>query len=223
MSEPSDSIECFHEPIYRNADDEKSHWSQSKPMSFTEQLEKWNKVRESLYSQNGWCSQNVNQISKWDVGDLNSSQSQSINQQKQSHETGTNIWEHLSQHTIKPCLIVPDPSAVCYAPHSNEWENKGAIPKRFNLENINCLSMNTSNFEFSYGSHSRTPQLNATVCDTIATSTEHEDAVNLALRLKLETMNLDAEGKNCTPNLNQISNCQITKQYQVDCLPQAFS
>lgn len=239
MSQPSDSVACYHEPMYSNAADEKSDWSKSKPMSFSEQLEKWNKVRQSLYSQSGWCSTNVNQISKWDVGDLDS-KSQSINQQKHRHETGTNIWNaNLSQKTMKPCPIVPDTStavvtaatvaSTCYAPQLelDEWKSKGAIPKMFNLGNINCLSMNASNFEFPYGSPSQTPQLNTTVfhdCDTNDSTTEHADDVNLALRLQLETMNLDTDTTNRAPNLNQISNiCQIPKQYQVDCLPQAFS
>lgn len=34
---------------------------------FTEQLEKLNKVRESIWSPYGWSSQNVNQSSKWSV------------------------------------------------------------------------------------------------------------------------------------------------------------
>lgn len=84
MSQPNDSVACLHDSTYNNGTNE---WSKPKPISFTEQLEKWNKVRQSLYSQNGWCSTNVNQISKWDVGDLDAG-SHSINMQQHSHETG---------------------------------------------------------------------------------------------------------------------------------------
>lgn len=90
MSESSDSVACYRESMYSNASNVKSEWPKSKPMSFTEQLEKWNKVRQSLYSQNGWCSTNVNQISKWDVGDLDA-KPQPVNMQQHSHETGINI------------------------------------------------------------------------------------------------------------------------------------
>lgn len=87
MSQPNDSVACFRDSMYNNATNGTNAWSKPKPMSFTEQLEKWNKVRQSLYSQNGWCSTNVNQISKWDVGDLDAG-SQPINMQQHSHETG---------------------------------------------------------------------------------------------------------------------------------------
>lgn len=137
---------------------------------------------------------------------------------------GTNIWNaNLSQPTIQPCPNVPDSS-----PQLTDWKNTGAIPKMFNLGNMNCLT----NYEFPYSSPSQTtPQLNANVfhdCDTSKSSEQNIDDVNLALRLQLETMHLDAnfsgESENHPSNINQISNiCQISNQYQVDCLPQAFS
>lgn len=99
----------------------------------------------------------------------------------------------------------------------------------FNLGNLNCLT----NYEFPYDSPSQMPQRNNNAnvfhdCDTTGTSEQNIEDVNLALRLKLETMHLDPafndDTKNHPPNMNQISNiCQMPNQYQVDCLPQAFS
>lgn len=265
MSQTNDAVGCFSETgMYGNDIGDKCEWTKSKPMSFTEQLEKWNKVRQSLYSQNGWCSTNVNQISKWDVGDMGAmSNNSASHMQQHSHETGTNIWNanlsHQPQqqpiHMNQPCPLVPDSSTSAINPTSPQptptqmadWKSTGAIPKMFHLRNMNCLSVN-ANIEFPYGSSSQTPQLNANVfhdCDTLENATnttttvasattdaitDDKDDVNVALRLQLDTMNLGTEfcdniTTNRTPNLNQISNnlCQIPKQYQVDCVPRAFS
>lgn len=84
-------------------------WPKTKPINVAEQLEKWNKVRQSLYSQNGWCSENVSQISKWDVGDFDKTGltppiNMQRNIQRDGYETGTNIWNmNLShQHGNEP-------------------------------------------------------------------------------------------------------------------------
>lgn len=62
-------------------------------ISFSEHLEKLNKVRESLYSQNGWSSTNVNQTSKWVVDMENNSVKDNICKFT-NNETGT-IFEWL--------------------------------------------------------------------------------------------------------------------------------
>lgn len=264
MNEPNDLItSCYSDAVYSTS------WPKTKPISVTEQLEKWNKVRQSLYSQNGWCSENVNQISKWDVGDSDKNGSMPpINMHKDSYETGTNNWNvNLSdhQHGSEPYPPVQNPfcnvsnttvaaaAAATMSMSTNtppqqltHWENTGTIPKMFynnNPTNLNCLSVNApSNFEFpTTGSSSQqiaSPEnQNATVfydCVNLKsqpTNTDDEMEMNLALRLQFETMNLEknfcneTNSKNHAPNLNPISRtiCQMSNQYQVDCLPQAFS
>lgn len=59
----------------------------------TKQLEKWNKVRESLYSQYGWSSENVNQNSKWDV-DMTTTPTEGCQNRDKSVITGTNQWSN---------------------------------------------------------------------------------------------------------------------------------
>lgn len=87
MCEENSSNSCFSQAKYNNIDTDANKWQNSKnTANFTNQLEHWNKVRQSLYSLNGWCSDNVNQISKWDVGDQESSL---VNVQERRHETGT--------------------------------------------------------------------------------------------------------------------------------------
>lgn len=132
-------------------------------VNFAKQLEKWNQVRQSLYSLNGWCSDNVNQISKWDVGDIENCLAKDI--KERSHETGTNIWNQ----TLKPCPIVPDPT-------SQQWKQNEAV---FNLENLNCLRKSASNIEYP----------NSSSCDI----TKKDNETNLALHLKMETLNLNTD------------------------------
>lgn len=115
---------------------------------------------------------------------------------------------------------MPDASvAACITPQIADWESTGAIPKMFNLGNLNCLT----NYEFPYDSLSQTPQRNNdNVFHDCDTTEQTMDDVNLALRLKLETMHLDTDfnddSKKHPPTMNQISNiCQMPNQYQVDC------
>lgn len=88
MNEPNNMIaSCYNDAVYSTS------WPKTQPVSVTEQLEKWNKVRQSLYSQNGWCSENVNQISKWDVGDSDKNGLvPQMNMHTDGYETGTNNW-----------------------------------------------------------------------------------------------------------------------------------
>lgn len=155
-----------------------------------EQLEKWNKVRESLYSQNGWCSTNVSQISKWDVGDVDNSLAHN-NFQQHSHETGTILWNaNLSQH--QSCPNVPDSDCVA-APQLTEWKSKGAIPKMF-MQNLNSLTMNATNYEFPHDSSGYAPQLDANVfdkCDSSKSTIGTDDDAYLMLHLQVQQMNLN--------------------------------
>lgn len=188
-----------------------------------EQLEKWNKVRESLYSQNGWCSTNVSQISKWDVGDVDSTSLHS-NFQQHSHETGTIIWNaNLSQQT---CPNVPD--SDCVVSQLAEWKSKGAIPKMF-MQNLNGLTVNATNYEFSHDSSSYPPQLDANIfdkCDSSKTTIGNDDDACLTIRLQVKQMNLNdcpeqlnerigahqslySQNGWCSTNVSQISNWDV--------------
>lgn len=251
MNDSNNSIaSCYNDAVYSTS------WPKSKPISVTEQLEKWNKVRQSLYSQNGWCSENVSQISKWDVGDLDiNGLVPPVNMHKDGYETGTNIWNtNLSHHHHgnEPFTSFPfanNTAGIATATMSTntpsqpmtQWENTGAIPKMYNNNdptNLNCLSVNTPTFEFpTPGSSSQqiaSPENQiATVfydCDNIKSQpTNADDDVNLALRLQFDTMNLEQNFTNendtniHAPNSISRSICQMSNQYQVDCLPQAFS
>lgn len=62
-------------------------------LDVTKQLEKWNKVRESLYSQYGWSSENVNQNSKWDV-DMTTTPTEECQNRDKSVIAGTNQWSN---------------------------------------------------------------------------------------------------------------------------------
>lgn len=112
------------------------------------QLEKWNKVRESLYSQHGWSSDNVNQNSKWDVGTMDGDWMKSGGGDVQSavQNTGTNNWN--SQYNVAAQAIdlnsVVDASPTGdFASNPSDqivlddrklldnWQNSGAIPKSF--------------------------------------------------------------------------------------------
>lgn len=156
MNEPNNLMaSCYsNETVYSTS------WPKTKPISVAEQLEKWNKVRQSLYSQNGWCSENVNQISKWDVGDgdRNGSVPPMNTMHKDSYESGTNIWNMNLTHPHNgsggdqpyppmqhdPFCIAPNqmvtaagPSRIMSAntppqPQLTHWENTGAIPKIYN-------------------------------------------------------------------------------------------
>lgn len=151
MNEPNNLIaSCYNDAVYSTS------WPKTQPISVTEQLEKWNKVRQSLYSQNGWCSENVNQISKWDVGELDRNGSvPPQNTHKDSYETGTNNWNvNLSHHHGSepyppmqdgPFCIGPNttvgatgaPAAAAMSANTpalqmTQWGNSGAIPKIYN-------------------------------------------------------------------------------------------
>lgn len=112
MNEPNNMIasSCYSDTVYSTS------WPKAKPISVTEQLEKWNKVRQSLYSQNGWCSENVNQISKWDVGDVvdrnGLAAPSNINMHKDSYETGTNIWNMNLTHPSHGSEQQPYPATM---------------------------------------------------------------------------------------------------------------
>lgn len=93
------------------------------------QLQKLGKVRESLYSQNGWSSSNVNQDSKWDVGDT------MIDPHGKSHrkntincDTGTNIWstDYHAQQAIFP-------NANCSGASGASYSGTGPMPKPFGI------------------------------------------------------------------------------------------
>lgn len=120
-------------------------------MSLADQLKKLAKVRESLYSQNGWCSDNVDQSSKWDVGDMGMECPPNSWEGNAVTDTGTNIWSNrqnaqvaqalgsdrwtMPMHhpppttttspysTMAPMRISPPPFIV------NNWQSGGAIPK----------------------------------------------------------------------------------------------
>lgn len=62
-------------------------------LDVTKQLEKWNKVRESLYSQYGWSSENVNQNSKWDV-DMTTTPTEECQNRDKSVIAGTTQWSN---------------------------------------------------------------------------------------------------------------------------------
>lgn len=175
MNEPNNLIaSCYSsDAVYSTS------WPKAKPISVTEQLEKWNKVRQSLYSQNGWCSENVNQISKWDVGDVDrNGLVPPTNMHKDSYETGTNIWNMNLSH--QPNGSEPYPpmqnEPFCIASNTTvgaaaaaainmstntpsqqmtHWENTGAIPKIYNNNNhhptnLNCLSVTTAPSNFEF-------------------------------------------------------------------------
>lgn len=157
MNEGNNSIgSCYSDAVYSTS------WPKTKPINVAEQLEKWNKVRQSLYSQNGWCSENVSQSSKWDVGDAPPITMQGNVHQHDGYETGTNIWNvNLShQHGNEPYPPMQDPfflathttdaatAAAAAAAASatlsintpasqqlTQWEHGGAIPKMFNNNN----------------------------------------------------------------------------------------
>lgn len=85
------------------------------------QLQRLGKVRESLYSQNGWSSSNVNQTSKWDVGEMIDARDvrgigQTYNR-KNNCDQGTNIWssEYQAQKAIFPNANCSVPSGACYS------------------------------------------------------------------------------------------------------------
>lgn len=61
-------------------------------MDVMKQLEKWNRVRESLYSQSGWSSENVNQNSKWDVEIPQAEVAAAPMGRSEAVLTGTNQW-----------------------------------------------------------------------------------------------------------------------------------
>lgn len=167
MSQQNKTSSCFNQAIYD---------SDENTLNIQKQLEKWNKVRQSLYSLGGWCSDNVNQISRWDVGDL----SMKGNIQEHSFETGTNNW---LKSSLSSSSIVPD------SPQTTEWKNNGAIPKMFNLENLNCLRVNATNVEYPYSAAGRSHQIKTNVfhgCDTIKPKDSD-------LHLQMETLNLNTE------------------------------
>lgn len=116
-----------------------NEWNKREPvntMNVAEQLEKWNKVRESLYSQNGWCSANVNQNSKWDVGDIDAAHSM---RNFVHNDAGTNLWDTQScaQQVFQSNDYVPvTHDNNCMPMPSKElqyenWQKGGAIPKGF--------------------------------------------------------------------------------------------
>lgn len=70
-------------------------------MNLADQLQKLAKTRESLYSEDGWSSQNVDQSCKWNVGDMRSV----VNR----NDTGTYLW-HNAQNG-QQTLGVPIPNS----------------------------------------------------------------------------------------------------------------
>lgn len=167
MNEANNSIgSCYNDTVYSTS------WPKTKPINVAEQLEKWNKVRQSLYSQNGWCSENVSQISKWDVGDLDANGlAPPINMQgnmhKDGYETGTNNWNmNLTHpHGNEPYPPVQDPFFLAAQTSAGagptvaaidtintpsqqftHWEHSGAIPKMFNNNNIHHHHHHPTNF-----------------------------------------------------------------------------
>lgn len=90
------------------------------PLDLAAQLQRLGKVRESLYSQNGWSSSNVNQTSKWDVGEMiGACDLRGIGQtyNEKNCDQGTNIWssEYQAQQAIFPNANCPVPSGACYS------------------------------------------------------------------------------------------------------------
>lgn len=105
------------------------------------QLQRLGKVRESLYSENGWSSSNVNQTSKWDVGEMIdahdlrgiaqtyngkncnqgtniwSSEYQAQRAIYSEFEQGTNIWssKYQAQRAIYSNANCSVPSGACYS------------------------------------------------------------------------------------------------------------
>lgn len=85
------------------------------------QLQHLGKVRESLYSQNGWSSSNVNQTSKWDVGEtIDARDLLGIGQtyNRKNCDQGTNIWS--SEYQAQKAMF---PFANCSAQTgTSHWE-----------------------------------------------------------------------------------------------------
>lgn len=92
------------------------------------QLQRLGKVRESLYSQNGWSSSNVNQTSKWDVGEMIDARDvrgigQTYNNRKNCDQ-GTNIWS--SEYQAQKAIF---PNANCSVPNLNAcYSGTGPMP-----------------------------------------------------------------------------------------------
>lgn len=84
----ADSLSDSKSDLNNNSNQEKNG-----ALDVTKQLEKWNKVRESLYSQYGWSSENVNQNSKWDV-DMTTTPTEGCQNRDKSVITGTNQWSN---------------------------------------------------------------------------------------------------------------------------------
>lgn len=108
-------------------------------LDVTKQLEKWNKVRESLYSQYGWSSENVNQNSKWDV-DMTTTPTEGCQIRDKSVITGTNQWssDNVKQNSKWDVDMTATPNegwlnrVKSVATGTNHWGNE--FPKCSNTE-----------------------------------------------------------------------------------------
>lgn len=166
--------------------DEDSWHNPKNTVNLSKQMEQWNKKRQSLYSLNGWCGDNVNQTSKWDVEDLENCLMKDFQERSLETYKGTDIWNQ----TLKSCPIVPESS-----PQITEWKNYGAMPKMFDLESLNCLKVNATSLD--YPQNSPITQSNQIIntdafneCDLMK-SNEHDG--NLGLHLKMESLDLNTD------------------------------
>lgn len=124
-------------------------------ISLTEQLEKLNKVRESLYSQSGWSSENVNQSSKWHVDiDDDSVKAEFL---KYNHEIGTCLWNNNIAQII-PSPIVAEPYETSSRSHLFNANNVINVDYRFTMktiakndENINSLNLTLETLNINDG------------------------------------------------------------------------
>lgn len=99
--------------------------------SLTDQLEKLNKIRESIYSVSGWGSQNVNQSPRWLV-DLEKTAGNNNNNKKEME---------VNQSTVLQTKIINSEYLSCvsncevlHCQNSNENENLHLGMETLNLE-----------------------------------------------------------------------------------------
>lgn len=88
----ADSLSDSKSDLNNNNNPMQTEKEKNGALDVTAQLEKWNKVRESLYSQYGWSSENVNQNSKWDVDSANVMPNLGSQNRDPSVLSGTNQW-----------------------------------------------------------------------------------------------------------------------------------
>lgn len=124
MDHPSNradfNLSGYNKQIQRNNINQQRAQNVGSPqanLDIAAQLRKLGQVRESLYSQNGWSSSNVNQDSKWDVGDVADATEKARRNSKRNSDTGTNIWssDYQAQHAFTPNANCPGPSMGSYS------------------------------------------------------------------------------------------------------------